>query len=115
MTDEEMNINITIAKACGFKYHDWSTHQMPYWTDPQGKTSGVSNYCHDLNAMHEAEETLMTEKSCKLWREYTDILLTIVPPGYGDSTFVHATARQRAEAFLKLKASSWFGKETHLL
>jgi hypothetical protein len=72
MTDQE--INAAIAEWLG-------------WQD---------NYCNDLNAMHEAEKVLvkMPEKrityahylmnaTCKEWAAF------------------HATARQRAEAFLR--------------
>lgn len=75
MTDEQ--INAAIAEACG-------------WDHKPTNCGGV-NYCADLNAMHEAENILRGEE----WDTYVDLLA---------DTWIqvaHATARQRAEAFLK--------------
>jgi hypothetical protein len=90
MTD--VQINIAIAEACG-------------WTDTKIVNEGgklmygqteVPDYCNDLNAMHEAEKVLgeiYSIKSC----EYDDWLQSIIEH---DQKW-RATARQRAEAFLK--------------
>ena len=58
-------------------------------TDPRHSTS--QNYSQDLNAMHEAEKKLTNDQ----WVEYGLNLdrLNVFP-------IVHATARQRAEAFV---------------
>ena len=92
MTDQE--INKTIAEACR-----WEILKDPfiigcacYAKDPHGEPKcGVPNYCEDLNAMHEAERMLTKEQT----NEYIAVLF--------DSTYeaTLATARQRAEAFLK--------------
>lgn len=52
-------------------------------------------YCRDLNAMHEAEKGLI-KGDPGLWECYTNRLYT----KYGIDG-IHATARERAEAFLK--------------
>lgn len=71
------HINIAIADASGL-----------LWVD----------YCNDLNAMHEAEEWLINS-GLHRWVAYTEQLGWIgVSP---DRKIIHATARQRAEAFLK--------------
>lgn len=88
MTDTE--INVAIAEACGWKYHDWSHHQMPYWTDRDGRAIGIPDYCNDLNEMHEAEACVLLGKVG--WVHYSHVLL---------QDAIHATARQRAEAFLR--------------
>lgn len=103
MTDEQ--INQRIAEACG-------------WTELQNTMDGcyglksptrgyirIPDYCTDLNAMHEAEKTL--DVSCRL--NYPTKLLRVLFDlrgeftWYGSGTFPHitATARQRAEAFLR--------------
>lgn len=78
---------IAIAKACG-------------WKDEIVKAfHGLPDYLNDLNAMHEAEK-LLTQ-----WEELVSYHSWL---GYcgGNSTIevhncIHATAAQRAEAFLR--------------
>ena len=85
---KDTEINIAIAEKCNHPFRPECTwHGCP--------CPHIPNYCHDLNAMAEAEETLpksmLLTYDCQLGRlcEETD-------------TFTHhATARQRAEAFLK--------------
>ena len=78
MTDEQ--INAAIAEVCG-------------WAHPTVKPFAYPNYCNDLNAMHEAEKVLGEKRN-----HYIDTLGTM----YKDSwEFATATARQRAEAFLR--------------
>lgn len=65
---------------------------------------GIPDYLNDLNAMHEAERQLLIEGD--YWGIYCDRLLDIVVKtgGYGYTAadmYVHATAKKRAEAFLK--------------
>jgi hypothetical protein len=86
MTDEQ--INAAIAKACGICHSD--EHGPLYKTD-QGWVADCPNYCNDLNAMHEAERMLTKEQT----DEYIAVLF--------DSTYeaILATARERAEAFLR--------------
>lgn len=74
MTDEQ--INWAITEAIG--------------ADPHWKCA--RDYCADLNAMHEAEKVL-TELQCGFFRTHLRERL--------ENYIWHATARQRAEAFLR--------------
>ena len=106
MTDQE--INIAIAEACfpGWKeaefYEDGAVRLYKagkmYFSalaEDMGTPCGIPNYCHDLNAMHEAETTLRDSEA------YLEILKEVCRDHYQvDLRFcVSATARQRAEAF----------------
>lgn len=94
MTNEQ--INAAIAEACGWRKEDgvWM------WT-----FNGIDHTCwelwdwaNDLNAMHEAEKT-MTGDQCVVFRMHLRERLENHPA----SSYVwHATARQRAEAFLRV-------------
>lgn len=56
-----------------------------------------AKYCTDLNAMHEAEK-ILTELQCTFFRTNLRERLE----SHSASRFIwHATARQRAEAFLR--------------
>ena len=108
MTPAEQNI--AIAEACGWKAENcWHPcncldeyHSEGHWLD-----SELPSYTTDLNAMHEAEKVLGDK-----WMPYARKLLEITT-GCGDNmplgflngatlcSAVHATAAQRAEAFLK--------------
>lgn len=104
MTYEQ--INAAIAEACGWKSHDhpdcmakkveWIMPEK-WIMRPDGTLAfrhDIPNYCNDLNAMHEAENCLSLDNR----NHYIDALGTI----YTDSwEFATATARQRAEAFLR--------------
>lgn len=88
MTDEE--INIAIAKACG-----WELTPNAWWYKAGEYLPFVPDYCNDLNAMHEAEKVLKGGMRSKYDAELTLICLR-------DYNFIwESTARQRAEAFLK--------------
>lgn len=88
MSDEQ--INIAIAEACG-------------WAHPSVKPYAFPDYCNCLNAMHEAENVLGEDRG----PDYIAVLCEII--GLKDRCFTEsrlfalarATARQRAEAFLK--------------
>jgi hypothetical protein len=64
------------------------------WTSPE-----LWDWCNDLNAMHEAEKVLAPknwDRFSEKWWDYYHHLLD------GDvQKTIHATARQRAEAFLR--------------
>jgi len=81
MSDEE--INIAIAEHCG-------------WAHPSVQPYAFPDFCNDLNAMHEAENRLRNGD----WTRYCQYLAE-----YGGGTVrfvsVHATAQNRAKAFLK--------------
>lgn len=97
MSDEQ--INAAIAQACGYECRE------PYaqgWVLPN-KTAWqltIPNYCTDLNAMHDAE-ILIQDRN-----KYLNILASVTEPIDSlpkdhDWAFTQATARQRAEAFLR--------------
>lgn len=97
-------INKRIALACGWKhlgktfangvlYYDaWESQEGTLYTYPP-------NYHGDLNAMHEAEKTIRDRIT------YTVTLYEIARRDYEIATewssLIHATAAQRAEAFLR--------------
>jgi len=99
---------IAIAEACGWKLVEDNPDYEPYWEDPKGNMiakvgfqNRLPDYLNDLNAMHEAEKAL-NELS---WMHYLRNLAEIVrKPKQCEiqiSQYVHATAAQRAEAFLR--------------
>jgi hypothetical protein len=90
-----------IAEACGWKFIPEYYHgkdQPPEFTTvtPDGRhlCGYYPDYLNDLNAMHEAEKVFTDTQ----WEEYGDYLETMINPVKG---WLHATAVQRAEAFLK--------------
>jgi hypothetical protein len=88
MTDEQ--INAAIAEACGRKRRpdgDW------YPDNGTAGTQAILNYCADLNAMHEAESILTEDQ---LW-----VMARQIERNWEDQWYFRATARQRAEAFLR--------------
>ena len=98
---------IAIAEACGWTY---TMRVVPYirpepfhdWTDPEGKNHGITgpaipDYVYDLNGMHEAEKVLSDEQ----WDDYTHELNEVIGRSHRLRFSVHATAAQRAEAFLR--------------
>ena len=95
---------IAIAEACG--RGDYGT-RMNGWHDDQIK--GLPDYLHDLNAMHGAERVLNDKERAKfvmMLHFSTDGDLTASLENPVDRTFyifpvLHATAAQRAEAFLR--------------
>ena len=87
---------IAIAEACGWKPN-------PFIRDMSGQVFPQSppDYLNDLNAMHEAEK-MLTEHQ---WDEYERVLRLVCDgcsyfEGAGKE-LLHATAAQRAEAFLR--------------
>lgn len=97
MTKEQQRV--AIAEACG-----WTCDRDGNWKDANRKY-GINgcppNYLNDLNAMHEAEKSLTREQAVM----HGDLLA--VECGYGKKgefnfyDAAHATAAQRAEAFLR--------------
>ncbi len=94
MTDEQ--INKVIAEACGWEClapDVWHHGIVGYSKDTHGIVrSRIPDYCSDLNAMHEAEKTLSEDQ---MWIMARKIELN------EDRWYFHASARQRAEAFLR--------------
>lgn len=105
--------NITIAQACGWKREFGGDDEDPefYWlnpNDPDGNYDDVPNYTGDLNAIHEAEETLSEiQYSAPLGtalfedRSFSGYICRIQNRDGNVGRFHSATAKQRAEAFLK--------------
>ena len=89
MTDLEINIAIAEAmprcKICGWK------------ATVGHRCSHSPDYCHDLNAMHEAEASQLWPDAA-FWNRYSlelgGLCNSLAPA-------LHATARERAEAFLR--------------
>jgi len=92
---------IAIAEACGIISKDqWG----PLYKTPQGILRDCPDYLSDLNAMYEAEATMnLTDKYqygksiCKIMNIDTEGGLDVVDIYYA----CHASAAQRAEAFLR--------------
>jgi hypothetical protein len=90
MTPDQQRI--AIAEACG-----WTTLHKGLWVEKLQTYAALPDYLNDLNAMHEAEKVLsLTE----FW-DYAKNLCAIVKMDKGRESHIHATASQRAEAFLR--------------
>ena len=91
---------IAIAEACGITNvapmivknvkHEGDDITVGIWSDD----GWVPQYLNDLNAMHEAEKVL-TREQIEIYCEHLN------PKNYGIWWGIHATASQRAEAFLR--------------
>jgi hypothetical protein len=117
MTPQEINRRIAIA--CGWKLLPNSfPPNSRLWEHPSGKRAyepdDLPNYHGDLNAMHEAESALGVDQECQfiehleqLIRIPENILFGDKPTKkfelneHGRFAVAHATAAQRAEAFLR--------------
>ena len=103
MTDTK--INIAIAEACGWekvRAHYEKDGVMAFSNDMFAHRH-LPDYCHDLNAMHEAEKAL-TLAQCVVYAERLCWFkcMDVDRPIEGPQSFIWgATARQRAEAFLR--------------
>ena len=98
---------IAIAEACGWKLKSnglspmWSwqneslIHRIKWVAHKVMASQGIlPDYLNDLNDMHEAEKVLTNEQL----EVYCNILHK---PNHGVYWAIHATAAQRAEAFLR--------------
>ena len=95
MTDEQ--INAAIAEACGLKKpcRKVKLNDKGFFVTQHAK---LPDYCNDLNAMHEAEKMLSKAQ----WEDFVQHLAndwSSASDAWKD--VCHATARQRAEAFLR--------------
>jgi hypothetical protein len=103
-------IRIAIAEACG-----WKKLADGKWASPEmvGAFFSPPDYPNDLNSMYEAQKVLLTDSE-KIEAYCSALLHTkidVIEDGtpyktdlfdeYGWFGCVHATARQRAEAFLR--------------
>ena len=99
MTDQE--INQTIAAALGWSKLTKDPAMMVQYTAqmPDGKWGMVPDYCNDLNAMHEAE--MLCLRSGSAVERYRSQITTLQSRLVSVEMDLTATARQRAEAFLR--------------
>lgn len=96
MTDEQ--INTAIAEACGWKFD-----QGYRWKDSNGLSAfawDIPDYCTDLNAMHEVEKVLTIRQEKNYFANLTEIVGDLIWYRTVGKTY-RATARERAEAFLR--------------
>ena len=109
MTKEAQRI--AIAEACGWinqgkakgvpaLNHRWFNPSINSWYGDDN----LPDYLYDLNAMHEAEKVLNFQQRS----EYVSRLSSMVSHGFD---FCHATATQRAEAFLRT-LGLWIEEDT---
>lgn len=129
MTDEE--INIAIAEARGWKLkwqnigggeffdskpkgHSWEVLVPPagwhkskegraFARDPEAWDARPPDYLNDLNAMHEAWEALTLAQKRQFETELYKVIIGNEDYNRNDDAMhiTNATARQRAEAFVK--------------
>jgi hypothetical protein len=93
MTDQQ--INQAIARACGIVGKD---KYGPIYKTPEGWVVDCPQFATDLNAMHEAEKTIFPYYATV----YSNKLAKVTGAEMSDDTdYFCATARQRAEAFLR--------------
>jgi hypothetical protein len=103
MIMEDEQINIAIAEVCGWiiiKACDGSL--IGKLKNEQGPMEEIPDYCNDLNAMHEAEKIFDAALYCRYINELCDLTIK------GKNCMYMATARQRAEAFLRT-INKWEG------
>jgi len=117
MTAQEQQI--AIAEACGVKIDGWwcdyckefvppnfvtFTEQHTFCLNPVGQRP-LPDYLHDLNAMHEAEKVILnvpeTIQGDAMRKRYRIELETVTSKKKWGDRIWHATAPQRAEAFLR--------------
>lgn len=103
---------IAIAQECGWRIYE--SNGGTYYEIPNAKPhlrnwhtgydiSFLPDYLNDLNTMHEVEKKLFTKRHTAM--RYEEQLVTVCqwthPPGTEMGSLWHATAAQRAEAFLR--------------
>ena len=87
MTPEQQRI--AIAEACG-----WTTKHKGLWVERLQTYAALPNYLNDLNAMHELEG-ILTNEQIEVYCSF------LQKPQWGIWWGIHATAAQRAEAFIR--------------
>ena len=107
MTPEAQRI--AIAEACGWTFYKESLDINTRVKRPDGSFAGLMfgpeckhnplpDYLNELNAMHLAEQWLKDNSTTMIWRRYWENLSEVCQPSV---EYWRATARQRAEAFLR--------------
>ena len=108
MTPQQQRI--AIAEACGWKWEIlWTGELNGKPTGEQGPFRQVPDYLNDLNAMHKAEKVLWdTGKAMESTNQLVGIVCSARgfrwDKGTSDDHLMclsHATAAERAEAFLR--------------
>jgi len=97
MKPEEQRI--AIAEACGYKLTPLAQNPSQRTWQYRGATIELPDYLNDLNAMHEAEKLLKSEQHFTFQVELARVINTTTYPL--NFALLHATAAQRAEAFLR--------------
>lgn len=111
MTNEQ--INISIAETCGWKdleIEDFSEYGVPCFILIGSNNTGTRlmppDYCDNLNDMHEA--VIKTFQDASMQLDYSRMLIFVIkkssPIGkrfFSDFDLANATAKQRAEVFLR--------------
>ena len=106
---------IAIAKACGWKFEGTPKTGITVIQPNGEKELGIAHswtvalwhipdYLSDLNAMHEAEETLTDHQRLKFWGALCSVTKAAevgIEGGCFSFVGAHATAAQRAEACLR--------------
>ena len=101
---------IAIAEACGYirpRQADGGSFIASYVINHgvEVGTHGIPDYINDLNAMHEAERFLDYDQCEQYASDLWDIIMcaeeSMENPPPSNFACIHATAAQRAEAFLK--------------
>jgi len=123
MTPEQQRI--AIAEACGWTQCEYVEsiglakgmpgNNTPSYGTYENGMAQLPDYLVDLNAMHEAEQTLW-QKNWASRHDFVDKLARILSPTHGHHQqsgldLLDATAAERAEAFLRTM-NKW--KETKL-
>jgi hypothetical protein len=97
---------IAIAEACGKTVVTYEgLRDQLYWRE-NDTVLKLPDYLNDLNAMHEAEKTLAPSSEFSLSTYMFELTKLTIPAGTLRRGLVreyifHATAAQRAEAFLR--------------
>lgn len=95
---------IAIAEACGWKRIGTQKNLPFYGWIEVGPCEEIPDYLNDLNAMHEAEKMLNQsgtwQYAANLGRVVGQNLMKDIRE-HGEWMIAHATAAQRAEAFLR--------------
>jgi len=97
MTDQE--INRLIAEACPTVAGVWSDGELR-WNYKLRPVPTCFDPVNDLNAMHEAWKTLSHEQKMRFKTELSVIVCRFDNP-VEETYYEGATARQRAQAFLR--------------
>jgi len=93
---------IAIAEACGWTRYNGKEKFQFY--SPRGMYARMENlpdYLADLNAMHEAEKVLSENPTFMRQHAFNNYAYRLIEMCKHQCNAIHATAAQRAEAFLR--------------